>query len=186
MKDKGIKQELYDNRVFIAVALVIILALQFVGTVRVKGNSMEPNFHHYDVVLMNKAAYIFSKPEYGDVVICRYDELNSKELIIKRVIGVPGDVIDIELNEDNKAAIEFTLSINGEILEEDYINGTMEQSGDCEYPFTVPENSYFVMGDNRNSSSDSRRKQVGAINLSEIDGKVVFRLYPFDSIGAVK
>ena len=68
----------------------------------------------------------------------------------------------------------------------DYIKAPMDTKGNIEYPYTVPENSYFVMGDNRNASSDSRRKSVGAIPKENLMGKVVFRLYPFSSIGFIK
>ena len=85
--------------------------------------------------------------EKGDIVICRLND--EKKNIIKRVIGLPGDVIDLRDNGDEEDTM-YSLYINGELVKEDYIKAPMDTKGNIEYPYTVPENSYFVMGDNRN------------------------------------
>ena len=89
---------------------------------------------------------------------------------------MPGDVIDIF---DNGSELE--LEINGNTIDEDYIKEGMQQPGDIEYPYTVPEGCYFVMGDNRNLSTDSRFTNIGAIAKDEIKGKVIFKIWPLGS-----
>ena len=145
----------------VLLVVVIVVLRNVMGTVLVKGSSMEPNFYHGDFVFINKLSTSFGTLKKGDIVICRLND--EKKNIIKRVIGLPGDVIDLRDNGDEE-----------------------DTKGNIEYPYTVPENSYFVMGDNRNASSDSRRKSVGAIPKENLMGKVVFRLYPFSSIGFIK
>jgi signal peptidase I len=146
---------------------------------------MEPNFHHGDFVIVNKLAYHIGEPKKGDITICWLNSGNRRENIIKRVIGVPGDEIDMQIREQGWDW-EYILYINGEEQKEEYIAEAMQQAGTIDYPFIVEENCYFVMGDNRNASTDSREVTVGAISKENIKGKVVFRLYPFDNIGAIK
>ena len=169
----------------ILLAVVILVLRNVMGTVLVKGSSMEPNFYHGDLVFINKLSTSVGSPKRGDIVICRLHDDSKKENIIKRVIGLPGEEIDLRGNGDEEKEI-YSLYINGELIEEGYIKAPMDSRGNIEYPFTVPENSYFVMGDNRNASSDSRRKSVGAIAKKDLVGKVVFQLYPFDAFGLVK
>lgn len=160
----------------IIVCAVAIAAKEFViGTALVKGGSMEPTLEHDDFLVMRK----FGSWEKGDIVICSYDKGAKEENIVKRIIGFPGDVIDIETGKD----YEYIVVVNGEALEEPYLGEKMEQKGDIEYPYTVPADSYFVMGDNRNASNDSRSKTIGAINKKEIHGKVFARVFPFERFG---
>ena len=165
------------------VVLVVILR-NVMGTVLVKGSSMEPNFYHGDLVFINKLSTSIGSPERGDIIICRLNDDGVEENIIKRVIGLPGDEIDIQWNGDSED-VEYSLYLNGELVEEDYIKEPMENKGSIDYPFEVPEDSYFVMGDNRNASSDSRRESVGAIPKEDMVGKVVLRLYPFSAFGLI-
>ena len=161
----------------IVVILIALVARNFVfGTNLVKGISMEPTFEHDDYVVINKLTYRFGEPTRGDIVVCSYDKGTQEENIIKRVIGTPGDVIDIEIGDE----YQYIVLINGEAIDESYLPENMEQKGDIEYPYTVPEGCYFVMGDNRNSSNDSRSKLIGAIPKDNIEGKVILRLFPFD------
>ncbi len=166
------------------VALVFFLRTFVLGTVYVKGSSMEPNFHHGDLIFVNKLATSITSPKQGEIVICRLNTDGQKENIIKRVIGLPGDVIDIVWNGDSEN-VEYSLYVNDILLDEPYIKETMMNTGDLDYPYTVPEGSYFVMGDNRNASTDSRRASVGAIQKKDLAGKVIFRLYPFDGFGII-
>lgn len=165
-------------------ALVFVLRTFVLGTVYVKGSSMEPNFHHGDLVFVNKLATSIASPKKGDIVICQLNSDGQKEKIIKRVIGLPGDVIDLVWNEDSEN-VEYYLYINDELIEEPYINEPIMTQGDIDYPFTVLDGSYFVMGDNRNASSDSRRESIGPIAKKNLYGKVIFRLYPFDGFGPI-
>ncbi len=161
------------------VALVFVMRSFVFGTVTVKGSSMEPNFHHGDFVIVNKLAYVIGSPKRGDIAICWVDSGSKEEYIIKRVIGVPGDEIDFKISENGR---EYGLYINGQKQEEGYIKEANYQVGTVKYPFVVPKNCYFVMGDNRNASTDSREASIGAIEESNMEGKVFFRLYPFDAM----
>ncbi len=160
--------------------VVIVVLRNVMGTVLVKGSSMEPNFYHGDFVFINKLSTSLGTPKRGDVVICRMEDEGKN--LIKRIIGLPGDEIDIREKVDGET---YTLYRNGEAVTEEYIKEPMDSKGTQEYPYTVPENSYFVMGDNRNASSDSRRESVGAIAKKDLMGKVVFRLYPFSDFGRI-
>lgn len=175
---------LLKELILIAVFVFIIRGFLF-GTVEVKGSSMQPNFQHGDFLAVNKLYGRFLEPKEGDVVVCKSSTGNTNENLIKRVIGLPGDEINIVLNEQGRD-IEYFIYMNGEKIEEDYILETVQQCGDIEYPFIVPQNSYFVMGDNRNASTDSRTKSVGAIEKKNVVGKVFFRIYPFSDFGTIK
>lgn len=172
-------------QLLLVVAFALILRNFIIGTVYVKGSSMEPNFHHGDLVFINKLALKAGTPKRGDIIICRLHEDGREENIIKRVIGLPGDRVNIVWKGDDQDGA-FALYLNGELIEEPFLGEPMMTGGNMEYPFLVPENSYFVMGDNRNASTDSRKKTVGAIPKADLVGKVVFRLYPFDGFGFVK
>ncbi len=168
----------------VLLVVMVVVLRSVMGTVLVKGSSMEPNFNHGDFVFINKLSTSIGSPDYGDVVICRLDEGSGYENIIKRVIGLPGDEIDIVWNGDSEN-VEYYLYRNDELIEEDFLGEPMMTAGDITYPFEVPENSYFVMGDNRNASSDSRRESIGAIHKDDLMGKVVLRLYPFSDFGLI-
>lgn len=171
-------------QLILLVALVFVLRTFVLGTVYVKGSSMEPNFHHGDLVFINKLATSIGTPKKGDVVICRLNPDGQEENIIKRVIGLPGDEIDIVWNGDSEN-VEYYLYVNDELIEEPFLGEPMMTKGDIEYPFVVPEKSYFVMGDNRNGSSDSRKVSIGAIEKKDLVGQTVFRLYPFSGFGFI-
>ena len=180
------KKEKKPMPVFMQLILVVVMVVvlrNVMGTVLVKGSSMEPNFNHGDLVFINKLITSVGSPDYGDVVICKLDEGAGYENIIKRVIGLPGDEIDIVESDYDEDA--YDLYVNGEYIEEDFIAEPMWSNGNMDYPFEVPEDSYFVMGDNRNESLDSRRESVGAIHKDDLMGKVVLRLYPFSEFGLI-
>ena len=181
-KKKEKKAMSFVMQLILLVVLVVVLR-NVMGTVLVKGSSMEPNFNHGDLVFINKLSTSIGSPERGDVVICKLDEDSAHENIIKRVIGLPGDEIDIVENEEDDDV--YDLYVNGEYIQEDFLGEPMMTSGNIEYPFEVPEDSYFVMGDNRNESLDSRRESVGAIHKDDLMGKVVLRLYPFSDFGLI-
>jgi len=178
IKNEKKRKEIMEWIISLAVVIFIaFIARSFVlGTNLVKGISMQPTFEHDDYVVLNKITYRFSDPKRGDIVVCSYDKGTQEENIIKRVIGTPGDIIDIKIGDE----YQYIVLVNGEAIDESYLGENMEQKGDIEYPFTVPEGCYFVMGDNRNSSNDSRSKLIGAIPKENIDGKVIIRLMPFD------
>jgi signal peptidase I len=141
---------------------------------------MEDTLHENDYMIMARQAYKRKGPERGDIIVFRSELINeengSHKLLIKRVIGLPGDEISIKDNQ---------LYINGEAYKEDYLKDgytpAFEVPAEGE-TYTVPEDSYFCMGDNRVGSVDSRRREVGCPVSDQIVGKVIVRLYPFNKI----
>ena len=167
---------------FIAAAVAIILFLllrNFVFRIAdVSGVSMHPTLENNDMVLLSRVGYWFNDPAPGDIIAFPYRE-NPSEFFIKRVIGVPGDVIDFDFELSH-----FT--VNGAVP--DSIIGTayIFDSGDVQFPRTVEEGHFFVLGDNLNMSKDSRFQSVGCIPKGDIVGKVVLRFWPPASFGTVE
>ncbi len=151
----------------LALTLVIFVVIHFtVQNFMVDGTSMQPSLINSQYVLVNKLAYLFHTPERGDVIVFHWPVDTNKDLI-KRVIGVPGDVIVI----DSK-----TVQVNGVLLNEPYIMAPVNPAGN---KLVVPPNDYFVMGDNRLVSDDSR--DWGFVPKSYIIGKAVFVYWPINS-----
>ncbi len=156
----------------IALAIVIVVTM-FIKPTIVKETSMQPTLYENNYLLVNKQAYRFGDEERGDIIVFHSD-LEDKELLIKRIIGLPGDVITIDQGK---------VFLNGTELQEDYtLEGvTPGQLMD----FTVPEGQLFVMGDNRRVSIDSRSEEVGCVDEDDVMGKAFVRLYPFNEIGSI-
>lgn len=156
---------------FFAVILVFTFLLRLAN---VDGESMVPTLQDGEKLIIN---HLFYTPEKGDIVIVDSQSLGKP--IVKRIIAEGGDQVDINFDTG-------VVKVNGEVLQEDYINElTQLDEGAFEYPVTVPEGNYFVMGDNRMHSADSRSSRIGFIPAEEIAGHVVFRIWPMDRIGTV-
>ena len=158
------KSILLDYLKVIVITLIVNYGvLYFVQISKVYGTSMLPTYHEGNIVLVDKVFYKHSEPKRNDIVVVDCKDANMKEtFIIKRVVGIGGDHIEIKDNE---------LYLNGELLEEDYINGAMINSEDM--VVDVPEGKVFVMGDNRNNSLDSRK--LGYFDFDEdVIGRVFF------------
>lgn len=151
--------------------LVIFLLIRFaVQNFRIEGASMEPNFHDGQYLFVNKLIYMFQPPQRGDVIVFVPPNSSSRDFI-KRVIGLPGERVEIRSG---------TVFINGEPLVEHYpLNPGSYSSG----PIVVPPNEYFVLGDNRNYSSDSH--SWGTVPIQKIIGKAWFSYWPPQSIGFI-
>lgn len=167
---------------FAEVVVCIILAFlisagfnKFVGThTMVEGSSMEGALHNGDYLLVDKLSYYLGKPKRFDIIIFPYSE---NVYYIKRIIGMPGESIRIA---DGK------IYINGEELVESYGAEPMLDGGMATEEFSLGEKEYFVLGDNRNHSTDSRSESVGTIKEEKIIGKAFFRFYPFNNLGKVE
>ncbi|MDR1101812.1 MAG: signal peptidase I [Clostridiales bacterium] len=157
--------------------IVAYLIRTFVFTlVMVDGPSMQPTLETNDRLFVTKLLY---KPHNGDVIVFKPAN-NPSVQYVKRVIAVGGQEIDIDYQNS-------TVYVDGDKLDEPYINEQgLQMRGDMNFPAIVPEDSVFVMGDNRNNSRDSRRTEVGFVSLDSIVGRAVFRFWPFEKFGAVK
>lgn len=155
--------------------LVCILLFVFVGrTVGVVGHSMLPTFNEGDRLIISN---LFYTPKRGDVVVLRKESLTD-EPIIKRVIAVGGQTVDIDFDEG-------VVYVDGVALNEDYVNSPTNRELQFDGPVTVPEGSVFVLGDNRNASNDSRDERLGCVDERYIIGRVLIRLLPISEFGKV-
>jgi len=153
------------------VFFVVLLFVFLIRGVGVEGASMEPTLKNGDYVIVSSHFY---DVERGDiVVIAPYKELEKP--IIKRVIGVEGDVIDIDFKKHK-------VYVNSQEIDEPYVGALIAKSYDVEFPIKVREDTYFVLGDNRNDSMDSRDSKVGLVPENMVFGKVLFKMIPFGTI----
>lgn len=160
-----------------AIAIVAaLLIVTFVGQrVVVDGHSMEDTLQDRDNVICDKLSYRFHDPKRFDVVIIYPDEEKQKRWI-KRIIGLPGEEVRIDM--------EGNIYIDGELLEENYGKEVIEDPGMAAQTIQLGEDEYWVMGDNRNHSSDSR--VIGPVPRNRILGKAFVRIYPFSKFGMIK
>ena len=142
----------------------------------VEGASMNPTFTDGSDLIMSRISYIENDPKRGDIIVFPYN--HSHVYFIKRVIGLPGETIQIK---------DGAVYINGELLQEDYILEPVLEGyeGRATDLLLLGEDEYFVMGDNRNNSLDSRFDEVGNLKKEDLIGKVVFRVTPFDAFGKI-
>lgn len=161
------------------VVLLTFLIVKFVGQrTNVIGSSMNPTLYDGDNLILNKISYRFHEPERFDIVVFPFRN-GSKDNYIKRVIGLPGETVQIDE--------EGTIYINGEVLEESYGKEVIKKPGRAAGEgVTLGEGEYFVMGDNRNNSEDSRFNEVGTVYRHEILGKAKFRIWPLKEFGKVE
>ena len=160
-----------QSLVFALIICIIVFVFIF-RIVDVSGDSMNPTLLNGDKLVVSD---VFYKPKQGDIVIFRKDEYKA-EALVKRVIATEGQTIEIDFDRGR-------VYVDGELLDEPYIAEPTHNQLDFQGPQTVPEGCVFVMGDNRNASSDSRRAQIGMVDERLIVGKVLLRVFPFDSIG---
>ena len=150
------------NALIVVAAVAALIATLVLPVLQIAGTSMEPNLNDGDIVLLVKTKDL----ETGDLCAFYY----SNKILIKRVIATPGDYIWIES--------DGTVFLNGNALDEPYI--TQKALGECdvEFPYQVPENSYFVMGDQRETSIDSRSSVIGCIPEDQLIGKIFCKIWP--------
>ena len=172
------RREAYDwIQSLISALLICVLVFVFVVRIMdVHGTSMVPTLQNGDKVLVSGLLY---EPARGDIVVFKKDGYDDNKALVKRVVAVEGDVVNIDFERG-------IVYVNGEPAEEDYIDVLTTTKIDFIGPQTVPENCLFVMGDNRNASTDSRDKRIGMVDKRLVIGKVLLVIYPFDSFGGVE
>ena len=172
------RREAYDwIQSLISALLICVLVFVFVIRIMdVNGSSMVPTLKNGDKVLVSGLLY---EPDRGDIVVFKKDSYNDNKALVKRVIAVAGDTVNIDFDNG-------IVYVNGEAIEEAYLDGSTNNKLDFIGPQTVPENCLFVMGDNRNASTDSRDKRIGMVDKRLVIGKVLLVVYPFSGFGGVE
>ena len=175
---KSILHELFGMALYVVVVLAVtFLVITFVGQrTQVNGESMYPTLYDRDNLIVDKLSYRFHNPERYDIIVFPY-QYKEKTYYIKRIIGLPGEKVQI---------IDGYVYINGEKLDEDYGREVMEDAVLASEEITLGEDEYFVLGDNRNASEDSRFPDVGNIKRKDIIGKAWVRIWPLSRIGFMK
>jgi len=146
----------------VVAAIAVLLSVLFLPVLKVTGTSMRPSLENDDLVVCWKQGEF----KRGDIIAFYY----NNKILLKRVIGVSGDVIEIDS--------QGNVSVNGKVIDEPYVTGKALGECDIEFPFEVPEQRIFVLGDQRNTSIDSRSSQIGCINEEAIIGKVWLTVWP--------
>ncbi len=162
----------------VVISLVIIIPIRYflIQPFYVKGASMEPSFYDHEYLIIDEITYRFNDPQRGDIVVFRYPR-NPQEYFIKRMIGLPGESVQIK---DGQVIIFNEENPDGKILEEYYLPDDLKTYGMTDEKIVLGNNEFFVLGDNRNSSKDSR--SFGPVNESYLTGRVLFRGWPFNRI----
>lgn len=172
------RRDIYDWIQCLASALIVcvVIFIFFIRVIDVKGTSMYPTLNNEDKMLVSD---LFYTPKAGDIVVFKKDEYSSEKALVKRVIATEGQEINIDFDNG-------IVYVDGVALEEDYINELTTTKLDFIGPQTVPDGCVFVMGDNRNMSTDSRKTEIGMVDNRLIIGKVYCVIFPLESFGAVK
>ena len=174
--ERSVRRDLYDwiQCVVMAVIICVLLFSFFVRLVDVVGESMLPTLQSGDKIVVSN---LFYEPKQGDIIVFRKDEYKEQPLV-KRVIAVEGQTIDIDFNRG-------IVYVDGEPIDEPYIAEPTTEPMDFNGEVKVPEGCVFVMGDNRNHSTDSRLDTIGFVDKRCIMGKVYFTLFPLKNFGSV-
>lgn len=175
---RGIIRELFGWIIFIVLVVAAsYVVVTFVGQrTQVSGESMETTLADGDHLIVDKISYRFRDPKRYDIVVFPY-RYAENTYYIKRIIGLPGEMVQIT---------DGYVYINGTLLDEHYGNAVMNNPGLAAEPVTLGPDEYFVLGDNRNNSQDSRSANVGVIHRDELLGRAWIRIWPLDRFGVIK
>ncbi|MBO4808836.1 MAG: signal peptidase I [Lachnospiraceae bacterium] len=175
---KSVLKEILSTSLYLlCVLLVCFLLIKYVGQrTQVEGSSMEATLSDGDNLLVDKISYRFHDPERFDIIVFPY-RYEDNTYYIKRIIGLPGETVQIDYDGN--------IYIDGELLKESYGREIIQKPGNAANPVKLGDDEYFVLGDNRNNSIDSRFEQVGKLKRSELIGKAWVRIWPFDKFGKV-
>ena len=178
--NKVMKEIISTLAYILGVLCLTWLVITFVGQrTEVDGSSMEPMLSNGDNLIVDKITYRFKDPQRFDIIVFPF-KYKENTYYIKRIIGLPGETVQIDE--------QGNIYINGEILKENYGREIIksENVGIAREPIVLGEDEYFVMGDNRNNSTDSRTEVVGNIKRADIIGRAWVRIWPFSKIGVLK
>ena len=171
-------REIVSTGLYLLVVVALtFLFVQYVGQrTHVNGDSMNNTLENGDNLIVDKISYRFKDPERFDIIVFPY-QYQEDTYYIKRIIGLPGETVQIE---------DGAIYIDGEVLEESYGKEVMYNAGIASQPIELGEDEYFVLGDNRNNSRDSRDPSVGTIQKDQIIGKAFIRIWPFEKFGILR
>ena len=177
-KSGGIAGEILSFLLYVVVVVgITFLIIHYVGQrTYVSGSSMENTLSDGDNLIVDKITYRFSDPKRYDIIVFPY-QYEENTYFIKRIIGLPGETVQI---------VDGIIYIDGEALQESYGREVMKNSGLAADPVTLGEDEYFVLGDNRNDSTDSRDPSVGKIPRDRIIGRAWVRIWPLSKIGILR
>ncbi len=176
---KNIVSFVFELFKIVLISFLIIAPIRYfiIQPFYVKGASMEPNFYDHEYLIIDEISYRFNDPKRGEIIVFRYPK-NPQEYFIKRLIAFPGEKVQIK---DGSVILYNNENPNGFTLDEDYLEPGVKTYSLSEDIIELSPGEYFVLGDNRNASKDSR--SFGPVNESFIIGKVFFRGWPFDRAG---
>jgi len=176
---KRVLREILNTSLYLlGVLCLVYLVIHFVGQrTQVQGSSMEPTLSTEDNLIVDKISYRFHDPERYDIIVFPF--LGEEEtFFIKRIIGLPGETVQIDE--------EGTIYVDGEVLDDGYGREVIQNPGRAREPIELGKDEYFVLGDNRNDSTDGRDPSVGNIRRENIIGRAWLRIWPLNKFGLIK
>lgn len=178
LEERSIWKELFGWILYIVIIIgLTFLIITYIGQrTRVSGSSMETTLSDGDNLIVDKISFRFRDPNRYEIIVFPFQHAENT-YYIKRIIGLPGETIQV---------VDGYVYIDGELLDEHYGNEVMDESGIAQDPITLGDDEYFVLGDNRNHSSDSRDPSVGVLKRENLMGRAWIRIWPFDKFGVIK